>query len=65
MKITKDMLFTEILRNKENSGEIMAKYGLHCVGCMMAKMESLEQGCKAHGLSDDQIEEMVKEINKS
>jgi len=65
MKITKNMKFSEILEKKENAGEIMAEHGLHCVGCMMAAMESLEEGCRVHGMSDDEIDKMIGEINES
>ncbi len=58
------MTFSKILESKEGSGEIMAKYGLHCIGCMMARMESLEEGCLAHGLSEENILSLLDEINK-
>ena len=39
-------------------------YGLHCVGCMAAAFETLEEGAKAHGYSDKEIEKMVKKLNQ-
>lgn len=63
-KITKEMSIEEIINKIPNSAEIMFNYGLHCVGCHVAASESLEDGAKAHGLSDKQISDMVKEINK-
>ncbi|MGL6130452.1 MAG: DUF1858 domain-containing protein [Fusobacteriaceae bacterium] len=41
--------------------EIFQKYGLGCVGCMIAAGESLEEGLEAHGLNSDLI---IYEINK-
>ncbi len=62
--ITKNMNFEEILKKNPNSAEILFNSGLHCVGCMMAMNETLEQGCKAHGMSKKQIDELVKKLNK-
>jgi len=63
-KITKKMGIIEILEKSPESAETMFKYGLHCVGCMAAKFESLEEGCKAHGISEKDIDKMIDEINQ-
>jgi len=63
-KITKDMTIAEILTKKPGSAEVMINYGLHCVGCQVAQMESLEAGALAHGLSQKEVEAMVKVINE-
>lgn len=62
-QITKDMTFGEALEKCPAAAEIMMKYGLHCVGCHVASSESIEQGAYGHGLSDEDITKMVKEIN--
>jgi hybrid cluster-associated redox disulfide protein len=38
---------------------------LHCIGCRVSAVESIENGCKVHGMDDAQIDALVKEINKS
>lgn len=62
-KINKNMSFGEILGICPESGQIMASYGLHCIGCHFAFSETLEQGCRSHGLEDKQIDKMTDEIN--
>ena len=62
-KITKDTLIGEIVKLSPDTAEIMFDYGLHCIGCCGSAMESLEDGAKMHGLSDEKIAEMVKKIN--
>jgi hybrid cluster-associated redox disulfide protein len=62
-KITKKMKFSEILDLKPEAGEILFESGMMCFGCPMASMETLEEGCNAHGLSKKEIEEIVKRIN--
>ena len=61
--ITKDMTFEEILTRVPESGSIMVGYGLHCIGCDVAVWETLEQGALAHGMTETQIENLVKELN--
>lgn len=62
--INKNMNIEEILKEKPESGILMQKAGLHCIGCMAAMFETLEQGCKAHGMSDKDVDKLVDEINK-
>ena len=58
------MSFSEILSICPPAGEILFGYGLHCIGCHLSPMETLEEGAKAHGLSDSQIKEIVDKLNK-
>ena len=60
-EINKKMTFSEILEKHPEAVEILMNKGMHCCGCPMAQMESLEDGCKAHGINPDEV---VKEINE-
>ena len=61
--INKTMSIGEIIQIFPDSVEIMMGRGLHCVGCHVASWESLEEGCRGHGMSDELIDSLVKEIN--
>ncbi|MBI4976115.1 MAG: DUF1858 domain-containing protein [Spirochaetes bacterium] len=61
--ITKTMTIGEAVKTVPESGAVMMKFGLHCIGCHVATWETIEEGCKGHGLSDEDIEAMLKEIN--
>mgnify|MGYP001589941889 FL=1 len=63
MKIRKDMLIQDIIQANPDSIDIMMRHGLHCIGCQVSTFESLEDGCRAHGMGDREIEEIVNEIN--
>ncbi len=52
---TKEMTFAQALRTHPDVAKVLAKYNLGCIGCMGAQNESLEQGCRAHGLDVDDI----------
>ena len=47
--ITKEMTIREVLEIDPTTAPIMTQYGMHCMGCPFSQMESLEQGCAAHG----------------
>ena len=64
-KVNKKMTLGEVVQKFPKSAEVMMKYGLHCIGCHVATWETVEQGAKAHGLGDNQIEKMVDDINKA
>ena len=53
----------QILQQYPEVAPVLSKAGLHCVGCHVSEYESVEDGCRAHGLSDEQIENIVKEAN--
>ncbi len=58
--ITKDMLIGDILREKPESAGILMSFGMGCVGCPSAQMESLEQAAQVHGMD---INELIKALN--
>lgn len=58
------MKIGDIIQKYPHSIEVMFKNGLHCVGCHISAQESLEDGCKAHGMDDKKIKVIVDEINK-
>ncbi len=63
-KINKDMTFSEAMEKHPKIGEILFSKGLACVMCHCAPSETIEQGCKAHGMTDKQINDLVKELNE-
>lgn len=63
-EITKGMTLGEIITKYPEVVDIMMKRGLHCVGCHVAAYETLEQGAKAHGMSDKDVESMINEMNE-
>ena len=62
--ITKKNKISEVLENSENAAEILFKSGLACIGCPMTMQETLEDGCKAHGMSDKEIDDLVGRLNR-
>ncbi len=61
MEITKDTLIGELLKEKPESAEILMRFGMGCIGCPSAQMESLEQAAVVHGLNLDELLEALNE----
>lgn len=59
------MIGEVMMVSPEAAEKLVTKYGLHCVGCGMAAMESLEEGLAAHGMSPKEIERVVADLNGS
>ena len=59
-KISKDMLINDILAVDAGNAAILMAAGMHCIGCLAAAGETLEEAAAVHGL--DQVE-LELEIN--
>lgn len=63
--ITKKMKFSEIMEKYPETAEVFMNAGMHCFGCGMANIETIEQGCLSHGLKPEKIiEKLNKKIKK-
>lgn len=51
----------EILEIKPNAADILNEFGMGCLGCPSATMETLEQACYVHGLD---LEEVMNKLNE-
>ena len=54
----------ELLNINPNVKEILLGFGLHCLGCPMSQMESLEDACAVHGVSADELVEKLNNFFK-
>ncbi len=59
-QIEKNMTFAQIMESHPDVADKLAEKGMFCCGCPMAMMETLEQGCEAHGVDADKL---IKELN--
>ena len=63
MKITKKTSLAQLIEHCPQAVEMLNLRGFHCFGCALAAFETLEQGAKVHGMTDKEIDELVKELN--
>ena len=63
MEITKDVLIGDLVEAYPELAKVLVEdYGFHCIGCMAAGMETLEEGAQVHGFGNKEITEMVKNL---
>ena len=60
--IKKTMTIGEVLRIDENLAEVLLGFGMHCFGCPVSQMESLEDAAAVHGVD---IDLMIEKLNEA
>lgn len=63
--VTKNMTIGDVVSKYPALAEILMDNGVHCIGCGGAFMETIEQGFKGHGMSDEEVNRIVQEMNDS
>ena len=59
-KVTKDMNIMEAVEKYPIIAQVLMRYGLGCVGCIISSAETLGEGIAVHGLNPDII---IEEVN--
>ncbi|MFH1825715.1 MAG: DUF1858 domain-containing protein [bacterium] len=60
-KLTKEMTIADALKLKPQIAPILMGKGMHCLGCVIAQGENIEQAAEVHGLS---AEDLLEELNE-
>ena len=58
--VNKDMNIMEAVEKYPVIAQVLMRYGLGCVGCIISSAETLGEGIAAHGLNPDII---IEEVN--
>ena len=58
--ITKDTIIGDVIKENENAVGILMSFGMGCVGCPSAQMESLEEAAMVHGIDADVL---IQQLN--
>jgi len=59
-KITKDMVIAKVISIAPETIDVFMEFGMHCVGCMAAAGETIEEACAVHGID---VDELVDALN--
>ncbi len=62
MSINKDMTIEEILHVDVGIADLLMEAGMHCLGCIMAHGETLEQACAVHGIDCDALVDTINQF---
>ena len=52
-QIERDTVISEILINAPYTAPLLEAIGMHCLGCVMASGENVEEACEVHGVDAD------------
>ena len=58
--ITKDQTIGQVLQINPKAAQILMNFGMGCLGCPSAQVETIEQACEVHGID---VEEVVAKLN--
>lgn len=61
--VKRDMTIGDVVKKFPVAAEVFMEYGLHCVGCHVSYWETIEEGARGHGMSDEEIDMMVRDAN--
>ncbi len=61
--MTIEDIFTKYPQKAQKLAIAITKAGLHCVGCSASSFETLEEGMRGHGMSEEQITSLVNTLN--
>jgi len=61
-KITKEMAIAEVAKKYPKTVFVFMDYGLHCIGCPAAPLETIEEAAQVHHLAS---EKLLADLNKA
>jgi len=59
IKFKKTDIISYVLEKHKNAEEILTSFGLHCLYCPCAQMETLEDACQVHEIDVDKLLEAL------
>lgn len=66
-QITRDMtiesLFSQFPHKAQKLAQVLTKTGLNCVGCSASTWETIESGVLGHGMSEEILTKLLKDLN--
>ena len=61
-KITKEMTISEVAQKYPKTVSVFMSYGLHCIGCPVAQLETIEQAVELHQID---LKKILGDLNKT
>ena len=60
MVVTKDTIIGDVVAADPEVAPVLMASGLHCLGCVLATGETIEEACYVHGI---EVDKLVSDIN--
>ena len=58
--VKKDSLLMEVFENAPQTAPFFNAIGMHCLSCVLATDETIEQACGAHGFD---VDDFITQVN--
>jgi len=55
MELTADSTIYDLLKEKPESAEVLFKFGMGCVGCAIARGETIREAAMVHGIPLEEL----------
>jgi hybrid cluster-associated redox disulfide protein len=55
MELTADSTIFDLLKEKPESAEVLFKFGMGCVGCAIARGETIREAAMVHGIPLEEL----------
>jgi iron-sulfur cluster assembly accessory protein len=53
----------DVLKEWPDAAPFLTEKGIHCVGCNVSAFETIEEGFRSHGMTEEQIDDTIAEVN--
>lgn len=61
--ISRMMQVSEVTEKSPKAVELLSLYGLTCASCFLNAWDTIEDGSRLHGMTDEEIDIMISEVN--
>jgi iron-sulfur cluster insertion protein len=62
--LKRDMTIGDVLQKWPAAAPILTEKGIHCVGCDVSAFETIEEGFRSHGMTEEQIDQTLADVNQ-
>lgn len=62
--IDRSLRVADLLALLPDASGLLQRYGLFCDGCALGAFETLEEGCRLHGFSDGDVDDLLQDLRE-
>lgn len=63
-RLKRDLTIGDVLEQYPAAAPLLTEKGIHCVGCHVSPFETLEEGFRSHGMSEEEIDTVIADVNE-
>lgn len=63
-RLKRELTIGDVLQEYPDAAPLLTEKGIHCVGCHVSPFETLEDGFRSHGMSEEEIDTILADVNE-